>query len=252
MIWWRFLRVTAHLVEGLLIAALVFPWLSVARREAVVKWWSVHLLGICRMRVRFIGDSHMEAHALIVSNHISWLDIFVINSWQPCRFVAKSDIRSWPFIGWLCERAGTIFLARGKQRDVRRIYEGLVHELHDGERVAFFPEGTTARQGELLPFHGNLFEAAIKAQVPVQPFAVRYLDAQGRYHPAADFVGDMTFVESLAVILGSGRIDVELIKLPQISTLGAHRRETAQQAREVIAEALGLEMAETEAEALVA
>ncbi len=103
---------------------------------------------------------------------------------QPCRFVAKSDIRDWPLIGWLCDKAGTVFIARGKQRDVRRIYQGLVTSIRAGERIAFFPEGTTVGQGTLLPFHANLFEAAIDA-VPVQPYALRYVDQDGRLHGAS-------------------------------------------------------------------
>src|SRR5690606_21315559 len=101
------------------------------------------------------------ARALFVANHISWLDIFVINAMQPSHFVAKSEIRDWPVLGWLCAKAGTVFIARGRLRDVRRIYQGLVERLQVGEPVAFFPEGATSSQGSLQPFHANLFEAAI-------------------------------------------------------------------------------------------
>jgi 1-acyl-sn-glycerol-3-phosphate acyltransferase len=83
---------------------------------------------------------------------VSWLDIFVINTVHPCHFVAKADIRSWPVLGWLCEKAGTIFLARGKQREVRRIYEGLVHQIHDGKRIAFSPKGLLQRRARCCHF----------------------------------------------------------------------------------------------------
>jgi 1-acyl-sn-glycerol-3-phosphate acyltransferase len=182
-------------------------------------------------------------HALIVANHISWLDIFVINSWHSCRFVAKADIRGWPLLGWLCDKAGTIFIERGSLRAVRRIYEGLVHRLHAGERVAFFPEGTTAVQGSLLPFHSNLFESAVEAQVPIQPFALRYLcpdGKPGRFHPAVTFIDDMSFVESLIAILKGGQIRAELVRLPQIETAGRHRRELAQLAQDAIAAELAI------------
>ena len=141
-------------------------------------------------------------------------------------------------IGWLCEHTGTIFIARGKQREVRRIYAGLVKSIHDGERVAFFPEGTTAPQGTVLPFHANLFEAAIEAEVPVQPYALRYVDADGRLHDSADFIGEMTFVESVIAIIKSGGMHAQLIRLPAIPSHGAHRRELAAAARDLIANAL--------------
>lgn len=242
MLAFRLSRVVLHLFRGLATCALVFPLIDAASRRKRIKRWSVRLLDLCGVNLQVLHPQGTQpaARALIVSNHVSWLDIFVINALHPCRFVAKSDIRDWPLIGWLCEKAGTIFISRGKLRDVRRIYQGLVSGLHAGEHVAFFPEGTTAAQGTLLPFHANLFEAAIEAKVPVQPYAVRYVDAQGRPHPAADFIGDMTFAESVVAILKSGGMTAQLTLLPIIDTNDAsHRRELADAARKVIAQSLG-------------
>lgn len=242
MPWFRLCRVCLHLCAGLLTAALVFPFVGKAGRNRLVRRWSRQLLSVCRVRLLLRGDAGSldRERALIVANHVSWLDIFVINSFLPCRFVAKSDIRDWPLIGWLCDKSGTIFISRGRIRDVRRIFENLVASLKDGEHVAFFPEGTTAAQGTLLPFHANLFEAAIDASVPVQPFALRYLDAAGRLHPAADFIGEMSFVESMLMILRSPAMQAELRILPVLESEGAHRRELAEASSAVIAGALGI------------
>lgn len=233
-------RLILHLVEGLLTCALVFPLAGAARREALIKRWSARLLAICgvRLQARLAAGTTPVPRALIVANHISWLDIFVINAMQPCRFVAKSDIRDWPLVGWLCEKSGTIFIARGRQRDVRRIFQGLVSSLNAGERVAFFPEGTTSVQGTVLPFHANLFEAAIDARVPVQPYALRYAGRDGKAHPAIEFIGDMSFVQSVMAILKVREFTAELIVLPALESAGAHRREVAEAAREAIAAAL--------------
>lgn len=233
-------RLALHLFVGLWKVGVLFPFLGAAARERRVQRWSKQLVAICGVAVK-VDDSLLAAPvspALIICNHISWLDIFVINSVHPCRFVAKSDIRGWPLIGWLCEHTGTIFIARGKARDVRRIYEGLVKSIHDGERVAFFPEGTTAPQGTVLPFHANLFEAAIEAQVPVQPYAIRYVDADGSLHRDADFIGEMTFLDSVIAIMKSGGMHAELIRVPSISTQGAHRRELARDAHDAVSRAL--------------
>lgn len=237
----RLLRAILHLLYGVTTCGLIFPFLNTRQREAYVRHWSLGLLRLCRVQVRFLDHSGGQSapHALVVANHISWLDIFVINAWHPCYFVAKADIRSWPLAGWLVARAGTIFLARGKQREVRRVYEGLVHQLQAEKRIAFFPEGTTGSQGAVMPFHANLFEAAIEAQVPVLPMAVRYLDAQGQLHPAVNYVGEMSFADSMKVILRSQEITAELIQLPSIPTQGAHRREVAAAAREQVARGLG-------------
>ena len=233
-------RLGLHLAVGLGKCALLFPWLDDAGRERRIQRWSRQLIAICGVRLVLneVEQPVPASPALIISNHISWLDIFVINSVHPCRFVAKSDIRDWPLIGWLCDKSGTIFIARGRQRDVRRIYAGLVTSIHNGERVAFFPEGTTAAQGTVLPFHANLFEAAIEAQVPVQPYALRYLDDDGALHDAADFIGEMSFVENVVAILRNRRLTAELIRLPAMPTDGTHRRELALAMRDCIATAL--------------
>ncbi len=230
-----------HLVTALLICALVFPFSDAAGRLRHIRRWSAQLLSICRVRVdiEYCGALQADAPALLVANHVSWLDIFVINAMHPYRFVAKSDIRDWPLIGWLCARTGTVFIARGRLRDVRRIFQDLVDSLRNDERIAFFPEGTTAAQGSLLPFHANLFEAAIDAQVAIQPCALRYVDPQGQLHPAVDFVGDMTFAQSMLAILRGQKITARLMVLPAIGTAAAHRRELAEKTRATIADALG-------------
>jgi 1-acyl-sn-glycerol-3-phosphate acyltransferase len=235
---WRLARLVLHLVQGLVTCALVFPWAGDALRERLIQRWSARLLGICRVRLERVPGEDSLAHALIVANHISWLDIFVINAVHPCRFVAKAEIRAWPVVGWLVAQAGTVFIARGSRRDLRHIFKGLVEVLGQHRRVAFFPEGTTARQGTVLPFHANLFEAAIDAEVPVQPVALAYVDADGGWHPAVDYTGETTFVDSIVRILGGEPVCARLACLAPIETAGAHRRELAKVAQDEIEAAL--------------
>jgi 1-acyl-sn-glycerol-3-phosphate acyltransferase len=237
----RLARVLLHLAGGLATCAFIFPFIGAAARASHVRRWSGELLSVCGLQVRVIRHDGGEAgwSGLTVANHVSWLDVFVINTVQPCRFVAKSEIRGWPLMGWLAHRTGTIFIARGRVRDVRRIFEGLVSSLTAGETVAFFPEGTTAPQGAMLPFHPNLFEAAIDAHVPIQPCALRYVDAAENWHKAAEFIGETTFAQSLMMIVKARGMVVELIVLPAISSEGAHRRELAEAARGVIVAGLG-------------
>jgi 1-acyl-sn-glycerol-3-phosphate acyltransferase len=242
---WRLARLVLHLLQGLLTCALVFPWAGAPLRERLVRRWSASLLGICRVELERGAGGRPLQHALIVSNHISWLDIFVINSLHPCRFVAKAEIRAWPVVGWLVAQAGTVFIARGNRRDLRHIFKGLVDALAQHQRVAFFPEGTTASQGSLLPFHANLFEAAIDARVPVQPVALSYLDAGGDWHPAVDYTGETTFVDSILRILGGEPVRARLACLAPIETQGAHRRELARAAHGAIGAALGVSAQDT-------
>jgi len=236
---WRLARLVFHLLRGLATCALVFPWAGARLRERLVRRWSAHLLAICRVRVEHMPGATPLQHALIVSNHISWLDIFVINALHPCRFVAKAEIRAWPLLGWLVAQAGTVFIARGNRRDLRHIFKGLVDALGQDQRVAFFPEGTTASQGQLLPFHANLLEAAIDARVPVQPYALAYVDGRGGWHAAVDYTGETTFADSILRILQGEPVVARLGCLQPIASEGTHRRELAAAARDAIAQALG-------------
>jgi len=238
----RLARVIVHLVAGLATSALVFPLASKSLRERLTRRWSRKLLALCRVSVEQAEGAPALEHALIVANHVSWLDIFVINALHPCRFVAKAEIRSWPVLGWLAAAAGTVFIARGNRRELRHIFKGLVTVLEGGQRVAFFPEGTTALQGEVLPFHANLFEAAIDARIPVQPYALSYVDAQGALHRSVDYVGDTTFVDSMFAILQGPPVIARLAPLAPIDATGAHRRELAQAAQDAVAAALRRDM----------
>ena len=240
---WRLVRVMVHLGAGLARCALLFPWAGAARRERAIGRWSRQLLSICGVSVGDTGSEGALAHAMIVANHVSWLDIFVINALHPCRFVAKSEIRAWPVLGWLVDKAGTVFIARGNRRELRQIFKGMVSALETGERVAFFPEGTTAPQGTLLPFHANLFEAAVDARALVQPYALRYLDAAGGYHASVDYTGDTTFVQSMMAVLSGPPVRAELQCLAPIDAAGTHRRELSRLAQGAIGAALHIRTA---------
>lgn len=234
----RLARLATHLALGLATCAAVFPWAGAPLRERIVRRWSRALLRICRVELMPIAGVPALRHALVAANHVSWLDIFVINAHYPCRFVAKAEIRAWPVLGWLAYKAGTVFIARGSRRELRTIFKGIVDALHDGQRVAFFPEGTTAPQGSPLPFHANLFEAAIDAKVALQPYALAYVDAAGAPHPAIDYLDDTTFGQSMMTILSGPPVRARLTVLAPIAAEGAQRRELAQAAEAAVGAAL--------------
>ncbi|MRX09956.1 1-acylglycerol-3-phosphate O-acyltransferase [Pseudoduganella sp. FT25W] len=237
----RLVRVLLHVFKGMAICATVFPWIGQEQRNAHIRRWSTRLLGMCNVTVeQAAGSAPVLERSMVVANHVSWLDIFVVHSLYPSHFVAKAEIRSWPLAGWLAQKAGTVFISRGNRRDLRHIFKGLVTTLEQGERVAFFPEGTTSAQGNLLPFHANLFEAAIDAKVPVQPFALMYEDASGGRHPSVDFIGETSFAESIVLILNGPPVKARLAILPPVDTTGAHRRDLAEVTHQAVAAALGV------------
>jgi 1-acyl-sn-glycerol-3-phosphate acyltransferase len=177
-------------------------------------------------------------HGLIVSNHISWLDIFVLNAVAPMRFAAKSEVRDWPVIGWLCLRAGTMFIERGKARDAARINLQLAKLLAQGECLGVFPEGTTTDGDTVGHFHSSLLQPAIDAACMVHPVALRYLDRQGRTNKAAAYINDVSFGRSLWQILTANSIRVSITTCLPIDAYNLERRALAQTARSEIASAL--------------
>ncbi len=247
---WRLTRLAFHLLLGISLCALILPRRSPLARQQHIRKWSIALLQIFGVRVELFNAERLPLErvaatpdvalqpGVIVANHLSWLDIFVINAVQPCRFVAKAEIRGWPLLGYLCSSTRTIFISRGSARDVRKIFQQLAESIRGGDHVAFFPEGTTARQGTLLPFHANLFEAAIEASVAVQPVALRYLDRHGALHTEIDYTGDTTFSQSMMRILRSHSIQAQLILLPAIDSSIGNRRHLASAAQRSIAAAL--------------
>lgn len=228
-----------HIAAGLCTSTLVFPFCTQAGRLGRIQRWSLRLLSICG--VTLVADAPLQgtAGALVVANHISWLDIFILNAYQPCQFIAKSEVRRWPVLGWLAARAGTIFIERSNVRALGPLLHRVASSLENGGRIAYFPEGTSSPQGAMLPFHPALFEAACSAAVPVQPVALGYFDAQGQAHCGAEYVGTTSFAQSVRRILSGPPITARLACLPPIAAEGHQRRTLALAAHKAVARSLG-------------
>ena len=137
-----------------------------------LKWGSAWALRILHVKVEFQG--RIPDSGLLVSNHQGYLDILCLNILCPSVFVAKSEIRSWPLFGLFCQWSDTIFLDRRRKTALVEPLQKVVELLKNGERVVIFPEGTDSDGTTVLPFHSSFFEAAIEAQCPVIPLAIRY------------------------------------------------------------------------------
>lgn len=128
---------------------------------------------------------------LIVSNHLSYLDILVFSAATGCSFVSKAEVRSWPLFGWFARLAGTIFVWRHSAGASARACGQLRECLRTGQPVAVFPEATTSDGERILPFRSTMFQAAIDAGVPVTPAAVSYTLDDGSVRDEICFWGDM-------------------------------------------------------------
>jgi 1-acyl-sn-glycerol-3-phosphate acyltransferase len=239
---YRAVSVALHLFAGIFEVALFFPFYGKSRRTRAIGRWSARLLAVLNVRRSMRGSPPAIANraAVLVANHVSWLDIQLIHSVWQVRFVAKSEVRHWPLIGWLSARTGTLFIERGKNRQAARINQSIHAAFQQGDAVGVFPEGSTTDGRELIRFNASLLQPAVDEGAMVYPVALRYLDEAGRTNVNVSYVGDTTLIESMRMIFAEKTIRAELIFLPAIDAMGKTRRELAAQTQSAIAAALNL------------
>ena len=216
--------------------ALAFPFLPLKARRALRSRWSRQLLDALGVRLQVAGTP--PASGLLVANHISWLDVYAINAATPTAFVSKDDVRAWPVVGWLSARTETIFLERGSRSAAMRAKQRVTAELRQRACVSVFPEGTTSDGDGLLPFHSALFQSAIDTGIRVAPVALRYTGRDGEPSPAPVYIGDTSLWHCLRTIVATGGLTANLCFLPALDPAGMHRRQLAEQARQLIASRL--------------
>lgn len=181
----RFVAVFFYTLCCLFIIACVFPFQKPQARARVVKSWSARLLRWLGVKVIVHGaldDAQLadcgitpdRVGRLIVSNHVSFLDIFTLNSVVPSYFVAKAEIARWPVFGLIARQVGTIFIERGNKRALIGIGENMQQALQQGCSLLVFPEGTTSDGRQLLKLHANLMESAVRTQADVLPMVLQY------------------------------------------------------------------------------
>ncbi len=237
-------RLAVHLLYGMLLA-IIYPYLNQTGQRRTMKIWSRQLLGIFNIGLQIEGPQpgRGEGGCLIVANHISWLDIFVLNAIHPVRFIAKSEVRAWPFIGWLCQRSGTIFIDRAMRPKSTHQNSSLVNQhvgrlLKQGTCIGLFPEGTTTDGKQVGHFHSALIQPAIETETRLCPIALRYQDQDGELEIAAAFVGDMTLAQSIWQILRCPHLNALVVFTPVLLTANANRRVLARTAQAAITQGL--------------
>lgn len=244
---WRVARVGGHAFAGFATTIVVFPFIDASAKRDRVRRWSARLLELLKVDARVHGALDLSSgNILIVANHVSWLDIFVINAQHPARFVAKSELGGWPIAGRLMRSAGTIFVARERRHDTRRVNHAASQALAGGDIIAVFPEGTTTDGSTLLRFHASLLQPIVESQGQLLPVAIRYRDAHGVPTAAAAYVGDDSFIKTLWQICGERALSVDLMATAPIPARALHRRELARAAETAIRKALGLPAGATE------
>ena len=225
----------ALLAVGALPLALV-PWAWRRFRAGLFRLTCRALLRLLRFEVRVSGPLP-RAPYLLVTNHLSYLDVIVLASRLPARFVAKKEVRSWPLLGLLCKGFGTIFIDRSDRRDIPRVLAEILASLSRGEGVILFPEGTSSSGDEVRSFRSPLLAQAAYEHRPVHAAALRYRTPDGE-PPARDAVcwwGEVPLFPHLLGLFRFSRIEAFLDFAPEPVVEGDRKR-LAERLREAVVE----------------
>lgn len=225
----------------------MLPYISKVNNLKLIQWWCGSLLRAFNIKVLLDGKfpPANTSSTMFVANHISWSDIHAINSVIPVRFIAKSDIKSWPVFGYLVRKSNTIFVERGKRQEAGRIVDLTRESLSAGDNVCFFPEGTTTdgtgihRNGlqgsPVLAFKSSVLQAVIDADAQIWPIAIRYSQPDNSINTEMAYAGDTTLIESMQNVLRQKNPTVTLHFLAPIPASGQNRRDLSEAAYKVIA-----------------
>jgi 1-acyl-sn-glycerol-3-phosphate acyltransferase len=169
----------------------LFRNLSTSQRAAWLQSW-------CALGLRVLGTSvHVEGQVprsgLIVSNHLSYLDILVYSTVAGCAFVSKREVRSWPVFGWIATLAGSIYIDRGRPGDTHRVSTEMAAALANHHPLVLFPEGTSSDGSSVLRFHSSLFEAAVVTSTPTTSAYLYYEASEGSVANDVCYWGKMSF-----------------------------------------------------------
>jgi 1-acyl-sn-glycerol-3-phosphate acyltransferase len=171
--------------------------------ERRARWLQATTRGILAgLGINFEVDGQLPGCGLIVSNHLSYLDILLISAATPCFFVAKSEIGHWPFFGWAARRGGTIFLKRASMASANAAAGEIYDRLALSVPVLLFPEGTSTDGAQVLRFHSRLIAPAVAAGAPITAAAIRYEIEGGEAERELCWYGDATLLPHLWKALG--------------------------------------------------
>ena len=196
---WRAFAVVFFSLCALVENVITIPLFARTRRlHARAAWlhhWSRFACRVLGIRVTKRGS--MPTSGLLVSNHLSYLDVVVLGSIQPCVFVAKRDVATWPLFGWLAHAAGTIFVDRERRFSCPKAVDVIREAIAAGSAVVLFPEGTSSDGSTVLPFKSALLEPAVQLRFPVAAASIDYALDDGSVADEVCYWRDMTLVPHL-------------------------------------------------------
>ena len=202
--------------------------------------WTKGAAFILGLRIKYKGKPCHEPK-LIVSNHISWLDIVAIGATQPCVFIAKSSVVRWPVIGQLARISGTLFLDRQNRKDLSKVMRKGKSAIENGISLVFFPEATTTDGKQIKSFHPSIYQTAIDSHCSTQAIAISYPEIN--MASPAPYIDNDSFMSHLIRILSTPSINICLEYCTPIPTTYNHdRKKLATSTQAQVTKALSLQL----------
>ena len=201
---------------------LLFLWTGSRFARTFPHWYHRQVCRIIGIRLHIDGRIARENGVLIISNHVSWLDITVLSGVAPVSFVAKQEVASWPFVSWLAKLQRSVFIDRTRRSEVTDKTNEIVQRLKAGDHIVLFAEGTSSDDNGIVPFKTPLFAAAkpsngapLGADICAQTLALTYTKLHGiplcrRGRPVVAWYGDMDLASHAWKLLGLGPLDAEI------------------------------------------
>jgi len=177
----------------------------------LIQYWAKRLLRILRIKITLTGEVLKflsKDTYLIVSNHISWLDIPVIFSLKLITFVSASEVKTWPIIGILAKISGAIFVDRNRKSSLVEVIKAMNHHFkNEKQSICIFPEGITSNGYHVLPFKSNLFQSAFESNKLLLPLSIKYKENNVLTNRTS-FHGSTTLFQSFKRVAKSNLIEV--------------------------------------------
>ncbi|MEX0745604.1 MAG: lysophospholipid acyltransferase family protein [Phycisphaeraceae bacterium] len=201
---------------------LLFVWTGSRYARTFPYWYHRQVCKIVGIRLNVAGEIAEEQGVLLISNHVSWIDIAVLSAVAPVSFVAKQEVASWPFVSWLAKLQRSVFVDRNRRNEVGDKANEILSRLESGDHVVLFAEGTSSDGNCVVPFKTALFAAAkpaggraMGAKVSAQTLALTYTKLYGlplcrRGRPMVAWYGDMDLASHAWRLLGLGPLDAHI------------------------------------------
>jgi 1-acyl-sn-glycerol-3-phosphate acyltransferase len=232
------LRVAGRLVwlaaeVGAASVSFVLGWLPGGAEHSRLERRALWLQRSCRRVLRILNVDIQVAgpvpqEGLLISNHLSYLDILVLSSLTPALFVAKREVRGLPVFGWLAAWGGTLFIDRERRSDVARLNQEIKTVLRNKVVLVLFPEGTSSDGQTVLPFKSSLLEPAAQGNHDLSVSRISYCLRDGKVEEEVCYWRDMTMLPHVINLLSKRAVEAS-VSFNRIRECSADRKELARQ-----------------------